>query len=60
MKYTRDKSGAAILADPEKIREYMERKQERDAVQRLTDEINTLKREIEELKAAVFHQTKSE
>lgn len=60
MKYIRDRNGIAILADAEQIRHFMDKKQDRDTVDRLIQEINTLKQEVRELKAAICKQPKSE
>ena len=60
MKYTRDRNGIAILADTEQIRHFMDKKQDRETVDRLIQEINTLKQEVQELKAAICTQPKSE
>lgn len=60
MKYFRNSNGVAILADYGKMQEYIDKKQDRDTIESLRHEINTLKQELHEIKSIIFNQRKSE
>lgn len=60
MKYVRDRNGVAILADYGKMQEYMDKKRDRDTIESLRQEINTLKQELHEIRSIISNQRKSE
>lgn len=60
MKYVRDSNGVAILADYGKMQEYMDKKRDRDTIESLRHEINTLKQELHEIRSIISNQRKSE
>lgn len=60
MKYVRDRNGVAILADYSKMQEYMDKKRDRDTIESLRQEINTLKQELHEIRSIISNQRKSE
>lgn len=60
MKYVRDRNGVVILADYGKMQEYMDKKRDRDTIESLRQEINTLKQELHEIRSIISNQRKSE
>jgi len=60
MNYTRNSNGIAVLADHGKMQEYIDKNKDRETIESLQNEINKLKKELQEIKFSISNQQKSE